>query len=268
MDNLKYRGGTPWSEQHDPEGNIKRLDEAITVNDTHVAGDGTDHAVVATLNSFSKLVVADLAVTMTREQNIAGLASAIVAANELRGLLNDHAADGAEHFTGGSASPDTVNFPIVAPIATDLPSLIALVTEMLVAYEAHNDDAVLAAGWAFHNAQQLGNALVSAAPPVTLQDAVVDVNDLQTKFTAHDGSAFSHTVGGIYPTTAAAAAYGDTNRIPITATLVGDDIWVDLLDGGTGVVTFTAAVAGAGFVDFQFSADPQNDAVIRYMVLR
>jgi hypothetical protein len=50
--------------------------------------------------------------------------------------------------------------------------------------------------------------------------------------------------------------------------LADDTIWWSILDDGTGNVTGVDATAGTDYVDFEFSADPQNDAIISYMVVR
>lgn len=257
MDYLRYRGGTPWSKEHDPDGNIALMDAAM------VTGAATAARVTA-LEALPVFVHANMADTMSREENIDGLASAIALANALQVTMNAHAADAVEHGTAA----DAVNFPVATPVATDLATLLTLTGDLLTAYAAHNADAMLGAAWAFHNAQVNANALVSAVAPVTLEEAVTRLNDLKAKYNAHEGSGVSHTAGSAHTEAAANAAYGNTNRVPIATVLGTDSIWIDLVDGGVGAVTLTTATTGAGFVDIQFSADPQNSAIVRYAIFR
>ena len=67
---------------------------------------------------------------------------------------------------------------------------------------------------------------------------------------------------------AADAAYGAAILATVAAAAVGDLSHWAILDAGTGSVTGVSAVAGAGTVTFTFSGDPQNDAVISYLVAR
>jgi hypothetical protein len=264
MDYLRYRGGTPWSKEHDPYGNIELLDAAMGVGVATAARATALELRATALEALPVFVHANMADTMSREENIAGLASAIVLANALKVTLNAHAADAVEHGTAA----DAVNFPVATANATNLATLLALSGSLLTAYAAHNADAMLGAAWAFHNAQVNANALVSAVTPVTLEEAVTRLNDLKAKYNAHEGSAVSHTAGSAHTEGAANAAYGNTNRVPIATVLGTDSIWIDLVDGGVGVVTLTTATMGAGFVDIQFSADPQNSAIVRYAIFR
>jgi len=255
--NLTYRGGTPWTEAHDPDGNIAALDAAMTIA-------ATTEARVTVLEALPVFVTANTADTMSREENNGGLASAILIANALRVTMNAHAANAGEHTPGA----DAINFPVPLPVATTLPTLLSLSGLLLTAYAAHNADAMLVGGWAFHVAQVDNHALASAVTPVTLQEAVTRLTDLLAKYGAHQTSGVSHAVGNQNPEIVAAPAYGDTNMVPIVGVLGTDSIWIDLVDGGVGGVTLTAAVLGAGFVNIQFSADPQNTAIVRYAIFR
>ena len=316
MDYLRYRGGTPWTKEHDPYGNIELLDTALGVvaantlktamltNATAGAGakidlaeptaGGTsvvtlqapaltgnrvitmpDAAVnlgqietnrtnIVALQALPVFVSANMADTMSREENSAGLASAILLANSLKTVMNAHAAD----TPGEHAAADGVNFPVATPNATNLATVLTLTGSLLTAYAAHNADAMLVGAWAFHIAQVNANALASAVAPVTLQEALARLNDLKAKYNAHQTSAVSHSTGNLHLEATANVAYGNTNRVPIAAVLGTDSIWIDLVDGGVGVVTLTTATMGAGFVDIQFSADPQNSAIVRYAIFR
>jgi len=120
----------------------------------------------------------------------------ITFAEALRVILNAHSADAVEHGT----SADAVNFPLSSATATNLSTLITLVTEMLDEYEDHHDDAVLASSWAFHNAQFAGSTgtLASVVAPTTLQECYTRLLDIQAKFNIHDTSAVAHTAGSTH----------------------------------------------------------------------
>lgn len=209
-------------------------------------------------------IAVDDAKTTSREENIAGLSSALTLCNSLKTVNNAHAADAAEHTT----AIDNINYPIATANATDLAELLALAGELLTAYEAHNADAVLAAAWVFHAAQQAGNTLVSAVTPTTLQEAVTRLNDLKAKYNTHESSAVSHGVGSTHTEATADAAYGAAILVVEADVASGDEVVWGILDSGTGTVVGVTAVAGAGVITFTFDADPQNDAVITYAVFR
>ena len=264
MDYLRYRGGTPWSKEHDPDGNIALMDAAMVTGAATVARATALEARATALEALPVFVHANMADTMSREENIDGLASAILLANSLQTVMNAHAAD----TPGEHAAADVINFPNATPIASNLPTLLTLTGALLTAYAAHNADAMLVGGWAFHIAQVNNHALASAVAPVTLQEALARLNDLKAKYNAHQTSAVSHSTGNLHLEATANVAYGDTNRVPIATVLGTDSIWIDLVAGGVGAVTLTTATMGAGFVDIQFSADPQNTAIVRYAIFR
>jgi len=200
----------------------------------------------------------------SREENVAGLESAILLANELRILLNEHYADAADHTT----APDTDNV-ITSPQAGSLPTLLTLVAEMLASYDAHDADAELLANWVYHANTETGDhSLASAAAPANLQTAITRLNDLKAKYDAHDADASCHGVGSNHQTTAADADYGDVVRIPIKGAKPNDLVAWGILDAGTGTVVGVRATPGYGYIDFEFDADPQNDCVISYVVTR
>lgn len=70
LTNLTYKGGTPWAKEHDPEGNIKTIDEAITGVYPQVVGaagsgvsaveygDSKTHVTVLTLKNVSFAIAA------------------------------------------------------------------------------------------------------------------------------------------------------------------------------------------------------------------
>jgi len=221
------------------------------------------------VKKYREMVVRDLvavedAATMTREQNVAGLSSAITLANEARADIISHFAEATRHST--AAHPTTT----IPAAATNLASLLALTASLLTHYEAHNADAILAIGWAYHDAQDTDRALASAAAPTTLQLAVTRLNDLKAKYNLHEAQTTSHVGGTVAgdEIASADAAYGTANLVPVTGCTSGCRVFWSILNSGTGTVTGVSASAGAGGVTFTFSADPQNNAIISYMVAR
>jgi len=201
----------------------------------------------------------------SREENIAGLASAITLANEIRADLTGHYADVGAHTT--AADGDNI---VVAPAALDLPMLLTLTTEMLTSYAAHHLDSRTAGPgpWLYHDAQGTDYTLASAVGPINLQETITKLNDLKAKYNNHEADNTAHGTISADTVTSGNAAYGVAIRVPIARALSEDMITWGILLSGTGTVTGVSAVPGNGFVDFTFSADPQNDAVISYMVSR
>jgi len=200
----------------------------------------------------------------SREENIAGLASAIGLANDLKASINASYADILDHTT----APDTVNV-ITSPAPVTLAALITLVTEMITSYVAHDDDAELGAGWLYHDAQEAGDhSLASVVAPINLQECITRLNDIKAKYNAHDADGTCHGVGSNHQVGSADAAYGAAIRVVLPGVLPNDLATWGILDSGTGTVVGVAAAAGNGYVDFTFDADPQNDAVISYLVTR
>lgn len=123
--------------------------------------------------------------------SISGLISVIALANGLKTTINAHFADVLAHTT----APDP-NI-IVAPAATNLATLITLVTEMLTRYDAHDNDAELGIGWAYHMAQEGGNhTLASIVAPINFQECITRLNDIRAKYNGHDADNVCHGVGG------------------------------------------------------------------------
>ena len=240
-------------------GNASGKAAAVTLQ-----GDVTiTNAGVASL-ALPKMVAANGGYTMTREENVAGLSSAITLANEIRGDFIAHAAD-ERHTTGAQ---DTSAIPAAS---TDLATLKTLAGALLTAYAVHNADMILDAGWSYHTAQGNACTLTSADAPTTLAEAVTRLNDLKAKFNDHEVETTGHNDGASVAANqvvATNAAYGNTNRVPVAGVTTGDVVWWSILNDGTGNVTGVSATAGAGYIDFKFSADPQNDTIISYIVVR
>ncbi len=202
--------------------------------------------------------------TPTREENVAGLASALALAAGLKTSINAHYADVTEHTAGADAAHTLV---LGAPY--DIPTLIASITEMMASYVLHDDDAELGAAWAYHAAQEAGNhSLASVAAPINLQECITRLNDIQAKYNGHDADGTAHGTDTLHQNATAAAAYGATILIALPAVAPGDYVLWSILNDGTGNVTGVSAVAVAGGVQFTFSADPQNDAIISFGVAR
>jgi hypothetical protein len=118
-----------------------------------------------------------------------GLSSAIALANDVKRLYNIHCANTAKHTTAA----DSVNV-ITAADATNLTTLIALITDELTQYDAHDNDAEQAVP-TYHAAQETGDdSLVSAVAPITLSTCITKLNDLKAKFAQHNADATAHAV--------------------------------------------------------------------------
>lgn len=100
------------------------------------------------------------------------------------------------------------------------------------------------------------NAITTAK----ILDANVTLAKLATGITP------SHVVkfAAQYTTTGGAAA----EAITVTGALVTDLAFVQLVDPGTNTVTVSIAVVTADTLTVTFSADPGNDAIINYQILR
>lgn len=207
------------------------------------------------------------ALTTSRDLNVAGLASAIALCTELITDYSAHIADqGASagehkalHTAGQLAS-------VLAP--TNLATLIARVNDLQTKYALHNTDA--AAGTpTYHIAQATTRALANATAVSTLSGAITKLNDIKAKFNLHDAlGAGAHRAGGLQLIAADDAALGAAIKVTsgMEDVRIGDRVSWGILKGGTGSVTGVSAVAADGGVVFTFSADPQDDAIISYMV--
>ena len=240
-------------------GATKQVDEVRVTTNLYIGALTEGYA------PTQKLIAVEDAKTMSPEENIAGLSSAITLANEIRGDFINHAANATRHTTG---QQDTSG---IAAEATDLATLITLTTSLMTLYVAHNADAILDEAWVYHDAQAADKALASEVAPTTLAECITKLTDLKAKYNDHEDETTGHaTEASVTADQVAAdnAANGAANRVPVAGVLAGDHVCWSILDGGTGTVKGVSAVAGAGYIDFTFSADPQNDAIISYMVSR
>lgn len=202
--------------------------------------------------------------TTSVEENVAGLSSSITLANELKADMNSHAADTSDH----TAAADDVNYPVSEADASDLTSLIALVSAELTAYDAHDADAE-AATPTYHAAQEAADAsLASAVAPTTLAECITRLNDLKAKFNTHDADSTAHGVGSQYQIASADAANGAAILASVSGVASGDLVSWAILDDGSNSVTGVSAVAATDGITFTFSGDPGSDAIVSYVVMR
>jgi len=110
--------------------------------------------------------------------------NAYALANDLKIKMNAHAADGAEHFHGGVATPDIASFPITASNASSTSSLITLVTALRTSYTAHNLSATQAGGGSYHN-HPANSHPVGWPAPTTLDAVFAVLNDLKYEYNLH-----------------------------------------------------------------------------------
>lgn len=207
------------------------------------------------------IIDSDDALTVDDDGNVAGLSSAIALANAVKATMNVHYADETEHTAGAQTAISTTD-------ATDVTTLIALITAMMTSYIAHDDDAILTESWAYHIAQGTEKALASAVPPTTLAECVTRVNDIKAKLNDHMDDAVCHTDGDSPQESTSDGAMGAAVDVTVSGATSGDVVTWGILDSGTGTVTGVSGVAGTDKVTFTFSADPQADTIISYLVLR
>ena len=217
---------------------------------------------------YQKIILAmDDAMTTSRDMNVAGLASAITLATELRTKYSAHVADvtvgevtgvhKALHAAGQLAAASVVPY--------NLATLLTLVNDLTAKYTLHNTDAASAEP-TYHQAKDTTKALAATTTVTTLAGAITRLNDIKAKFNQHDAETTAHTTGSKYQIAAADAALGAAIFVPMANVKAGDMVSWAILKAGTGTVTGVSAVASNGGVTFTFSAAPQDDAIISYCV--
>lgn len=221
-----------------------------------------------TRKRYQKEVLAiEDALTTSRDMNVDGLASAIKLCTELITDYSAHVADQGEeegehkalHTAGQLAS-------VLAP--SNLTTLLARVNDLTAKYALHNADAADETP-TYHLADVgAGNALTSEAEVTTLAGALTQLNDIKAKFNAHDADNTGHRTGSTHQITSADAALGAAIKVTdgMQDVRLGDHVSWSILNDGSGNVTGVSAAAVDGGVIFTFSADPQNDAIISYIV--
>ena len=219
---------------------------------------------------YQKIILAmDDAMTTSRDMNVAGLASAITLATELRTKYSAHVADA----TAGEVTGEHKELHAAGQLAAtsvvpyNLATLLALVNDLTAKYTLHNTDA-FATSPTYHQKQGTTHALAAVTTVTTLAGAISRLNDIKAKFNAHDKDSTAHTTGSKYQIAATNAALGAAIFVPMANVKAGDMVSWAILNpkAGTGTVTGVSAVASNGGVTFTFSDDPQNDAIISYCV--
>jgi len=206
------------------------------------------------------------ALTTSRDMNVDGLVSAIDLCKDIITEYSAHVADAGEDTEEHKALHEAgVLATVAAPY--DLATLLARVNDITAKYTLHNADAA-AATPTYHQAQGTTRVLAAVTTVTTLSGAITRLNDIKAKFNLHDADSTAHTTGGKYAVAEDDAALG--SAIKVTAGMqdvrLGDHVSWSILNDGNGNVTGVSAAAVDGGVIFTFSADPQDDAIISYMV--
>jgi hypothetical protein len=216
------------------------------------------------LSNLLLAVSAEDAKTTSVEENVAGLSSAITLANSLKDTVNAHYADAGESGEEHIAADDA----IASDDATDLASLITLLSEIQDSYVAHDDDAILGSSWVYHQAQGTERALASESNPTTLATCITVANDIKAKLNLHMADGTAHSNGDSSAEAADDAANGAAILVEDANIESGDLISWAILDDGTNNVTGVSAVAASGGITVTFSGDPGSDAIISYCAFR
>ena len=219
---------------------------------------------------YQKIILAmDDAMTTSRDLNVAGLASAITLATELRTKYSAHVADvTAGEVTGEHKELHTAGqLAATSVVPYNLATLLTLVNDLTAKYTLHNTDAIDLSP-TYHQARGTTHALAATTAVTTLAGAITRLNDIKAKFNSHDADPDAHTtpLGSKYQIAATDAALGAAIFVPMANVKAGDMVSWAILKAGSGTVTGVSAVASNGGVTFTFSADPQNDAIISYCV--
>ncbi len=218
---------------------------------------------------YQKIILAmEDALTTSRDLNVAGLASAIALATELRTDYSAHVASQGASAGEHKALHAAGQLDAASVVPYNLATLLVLVNDLTAKYTLHNTDA-LAATPTYHIAQDATtHALAATTTVTTLSGAITRLNDIKAKYNAHQTNATSHRTGNLFAITSADGALGAAIFVSsgMESVKTGDLVSWSILKAGTGSVTGVSAVAGYGGVTFTFSADPQDDAIISYCV--
>lgn len=123
------------------------------------------------------------------------LFAAMALANDIKAKYNLHIVD--DNGGGAGSGPnrhvvnDTFN-PTSSPAATDLITLITLVTELLTDYNAHQNNT----GGAFHGSVVAAETLFTTKAPRSLSECLERLDDLRTRYVAHEANAAPHNAIG------------------------------------------------------------------------
>lgn len=139
-------------------------------------------------------------------------------ANNLKSKINSHKASTAAHIT--AADPTL----ITAADATDLDELDLLMYQIGVFYDSHDSDAELAASWVYHDGQEGSDHSLSVwggVPGVTAPSVFSSaLNDMKTKYNAHDNDASAHGTTGAHQVTASTTSGFTTAYDSIVASYI------------------------------------------------
>ena len=237
----------------------------VTIGPSGVSEIGDGKVTAAKLGSDVPLIVATgSGVDINSNLNALGLASAVDLANDIKACLVSHVENATRHTTGVQ---DVDNIPADAD---DLASLIVLTNALTAAYTDHNDDAVLAAGWAYHSAQAADKPLTSSEDVDILSGAITQLNDIKAKLNDHEDETVGHADQASVAEDQVSeedAACGAVALLDASVD-VGDIVLWEVIDPGSGTVTKVAAVADNGTISFEFSDDPGDDVVIDFIAVR
>lgn len=118
------------------------------------------------------------------------IATILAFANDVKSKYGTHIASAAAHTAGVDAT-----HTIAAANATNLASLITLVTELLSDYNLHEKDAEKVAAWTYHAAKEnADHSLASTVAPTTIDECVTKLNDLKSAFNSHANDNTAHGV--------------------------------------------------------------------------
>lgn len=116
------------------------------------------------------------------------LEGAIDLAVSITSKYNAHIINTPEH----TVAADTVN-GISAPTPYDFNSLIVWITDFITKYTLHEADAAKTSAWSYHAGTETGShSLASSTVPTTLAEALTFLDDIKTKFNAHDADDSAH----------------------------------------------------------------------------
>lgn len=244
-----YYLDTTWQTLTGPTSNAAL--SAGTTSTYHSWGDWKNHTIICN-DSFTAPMKVYRDNASAYKVNNVGLPTltlwgAITLANDLKSKYNAHIADVTEHTTAA----DSTN-TITSANAYDLESLITLVTELVTDYTAHNADAEHGTPWLYHAAQNGStHVLSSTTAPLTLTECNTLLDDLKSKFNAHDADGTSHGTDTLHQTSAVrlpTVTAGSTHTYLYRLTYyheyyVGDVLFVS--EGATLQITASSAPTSA-----------------------
>jgi len=196
----------------------------------------------------------DADVSLTSEVNPTTRAVAIAVLNDIKAKLNTHMADAVTHTNGDSVIESVADaaeveehiaeFTTIATAsASDLTTLLALVSAMQDSYVLHEGDSELADTWVYHIAQEAGDvSLADPTNPTTLLEAVADLNDFKTQLNSHMSDSTAHIAGD--SAAVAAAAVTNTSEHIDEDTLITTENAIST-DAGVTIIALTNALLAA-----------------------